>query len=53
MSIGIPKVPVPKNETARSFAPGSPERAGLTAKLTGAVFTQDRAALQVMKESSC
>ena len=33
MSLGIYKVPVPKNETVRDYAPGSPERATLKAKL--------------------
>ena len=33
MSLGIFKVPTPVNEPVRSYAPGSPERASLKAKL--------------------
>ena len=33
MSLGIFTVPVPKNEPVREYAPGSPERASLSAKL--------------------
>ena len=33
MSVAISKVPVPSNEPVKTFAPGTPERAGLQAKL--------------------
>ena len=33
MSLGIYKVPVPKNEPVKDYAPGSPERASLQKKL--------------------
>jgi 1-pyrroline-5-carboxylate dehydrogenase len=34
MSLAIPKVPVPVNDPVRSYAPGTPERASLQAKLS-------------------
>ena len=33
MSLGIYKVPAPKNETVKDYAPGSPERAALKSEL--------------------
>src|SRR3569623_2830585 len=40
MSLAISKVPTPVNEPVRGYAPGSPERASLQAKLAEMAATQ-------------